>query len=197
MNLVELGFEGKKVKNDGVIPAKKFISEMIEINKAAKLGNYSEAYHLLDELRQIIASGKYSEEDRLYVHNKLLQLLESQYRESILQLYNSKIELYKSQSDDGLELSRIIEGYPRVIGQTKSEYIEAYYRSKAISEINQETKKYRYGAYMHVIVDRVLNSDKYRNGDGSAQEKDNKGGKEPKVKPLSLAGLINDDRDER
>lgn len=134
----------------------KFASELININKAVVNGNFSEAYNTLDYLARATRGPQYTDEDRSFVRGKLLQILTLQYKERIIRTYKTKLEQFRAQNDNGLVISRIAEGYPKETGKTNAEYIEAYYKSKAIEEISSETRRVRYGGYMHTIIARVL-----------------------------------------
>ena len=142
-------------------PIQKFTSELIVINKAAREGNFMDAYKTVDEMRNKVRSRGYNKEDRSFVQGKLIQLLVDQYGDRIKKLYDKKIEQFRKQNDLGLSFSRNADGYPRRRGQTGKDYMESYYRKKAIDEINEMTKDYRYGAYMHKVIDIVLNPEKY------------------------------------
>ncbi len=144
-----------------LLPIQKFTSELIDINKATREGNFMDAYKTVDEMRSKVRTRGYNKEDRSFVQGKLIQLLVEQYGGRIKNLYDTKIEQFRKQNDLGLSFSRKADGYPKMKGQTNKDYMESYYRKKAIDEINEMTKDFRYGAYMHKVVDIVLNPEKY------------------------------------
>ena len=63
-----------------------------------------------------------------------------------------------------------------------------------MAEINEETRKYRYGGYMHDVIDRVLNPEKYFVEESRIEERN--GRKVIKVTPLAPVAGVND-RDDR
>lgn len=141
--------DSKDEEDDEISVITKFTSELIKINRACRKKSYRDAYDALDIMRQTVnSSNAYSDKDRAFVMNKFIQVLTMEYKDTIIKLYVNKLEQYRNQMDHSLTYEYELSRYPG--------NFEDYIKMKVREEIGNETRKLRYGGYMHVIISNVI-----------------------------------------
>lgn len=143
-------------KNHGELPHKLIVELCAEARSKAREGYFMGAFKKIDEARAEVFKDKFSDRDRQYVAASLKEILVIRYKDVVIKRYETLVEQYRMQKDDGIMLSLQTEKYPRRNGQSDKEYFESYISSLAIRQIDEDTKDDRYGGKMHVIIKQIL-----------------------------------------
>lgn len=140
-------FQKKLPKDKKTISYQSEVQAMVlQINRLVQQKNYAKAYTLAEKYQaRLNSKGFFTDEERDLVRKALMNAIEKDLSKEIRREYFETLKFYSSNYS--------------ALEQKNSPYADSpklYVRAKAKEEVMEKFKNRRFGAYMHVVINDVV-----------------------------------------